>query len=251
MTILKTLLAAAFAALAGAAGAATLNITVTGTVTASSPFGSGAVPNSANAALGLDVGAPILLSATVNTDALAFAATGSTSASYSGVVTAFSGTVDGLALTWDATNPIQRGGFGYTEAAAFDRVGVSARLTGTLGGFSAQTAQFGFDDFGLLLLDGLGLTLDPMTEAGFAEADRTYIAIDVLNPDYNVAGAATSRYQQLTVWGRIDGYTAVSPDISPVPLPAAAWLLLAALGGLAAMRRRGLQPPYAGAIHSR
>jgi hypothetical protein len=34
----------------------------------------------------------------------------------------------------------------------------------------------------------------------------------------------------------IDGFVPV--DVSPVPLPAAGWMLLAGLGGIAAMRRR-------------
>ncbi len=49
---------------------------------------------------------------------------------------------------------------------------------------------------------------------------------------------ATLRYQQVNAGAGSDKLTWTGDDMTPVPLPAAGWMLIAAVGGLGAMRRR-------------
>ena len=71
--------------------------------------------------------------------------------------------------------------------------------------------------------------------------DGEYIALKVGKMTaylFNSGGAS----QELTYVGNSAGglshKTTIGGDLTPIPLPAAGWLLMAGVGGLAAMRRR-------------
>ncbi|MEM6374308.1 MAG: VPLPA-CTERM sorting domain-containing protein, partial [Pseudomonadota bacterium] len=108
------------------------------------------------------------------------------------------------------------------------------------------------------------LTYFPTLDYAFVNdiiiSNREFQEVDVFEPynpfsfNFNPIGT-TGRYQTLgTVYGEnrftpgsspLDGFTGLtindgSPNTSPVPLPAAAWMLLAAVGGLFGLRRRSV-----------
>jgi hypothetical protein len=67
-------------------------------------------------------------------------------------------------------------------------------------------------------------------------------AEDFLSGTYNVARFSNTGLSHMTIWGRGEPVVCEGDDCggghTPIPLPAAGWLLLGGLGGLAAMRRR-------------
>jgi hypothetical protein len=84
---------------------------------------------------------------------------------------------------------------------------------------------FSFDDFGLSLpLELLsGLSLEGFSFGFATNAVNGGLELDWFNSERNTSTLAI--------------YATVS-EISPVPLPAAGWMLIAAVGGLGAMRRK-------------
>jgi hypothetical protein len=90
------------------------------------------------------------------------------------------------------------------------------------------------------------LTASPSFAAGFSMADLFPLEFR----EIVIHGAFTSARDGMGTGGEVNGvggYKLVLPvlageiqraDVAPVPLPAAAWMLLAALGGLGVMRRR-------------
>jgi hypothetical protein len=77
--------------------------------------------------------------------------------------------------------------------------------------------------------DGIAFTLSTV-ETGFGSVVNLYF-------DHNV-GSAGGNYLAYGVGGHLDEVAGGTFSVTPVPLPAAAWLLLSALGGLGLLRHR-------------